>query len=274
VLTDIRATVGARPAESGGLLLGPVGVDGVTLFLFDEGGSTTRVTYSPSHQQLTEACAALAPQGLEIKGVCHSHPGLRTPSFGDMEYVARFFDANPSMRRFYMPILPEVPYPHRFWGGAPGPLVDGRNFFVWVVERESPHRYEAHDLRICSVKGMPVWPDEEVAAIPAAGGAAGDAGPCDAACSPIDITRLSLLLPDLGLKSGWVDAGGKPVFALMLHSQQRSMAVLLPGEFPLLGPTVSCDLGDGIDVPVPVCWTLNELACPEERLAELIMDVL
>lgn len=110
VLFEMIAEIGSRPAEEGGLLIGPVGQETVTLFVYDNEGGRSGVTYTPS-PAVNEVLPLLAEEGLDLKGFVHSHPGLETPSDGDLRYVAAILEANPQMERVYLPIMPWVPIP-------------------------------------------------------------------------------------------------------------------------------------------------------------------
>lgn len=109
----IMHTIAAEPAESGGLLLGPKDTDLVSLFVLDEGSACTGATYRPDHQTLNRRLRdEWQPAGLAFKGFIHSHPaGFITLSQGDLIYIRRIFEANPSMKSFLAPIV----LPEQFW---------------------------------------------------------------------------------------------------------------------------------------------------------------
>lgn len=107
VCKDILLTVGARPVESGGILLGPVGTNDVTDFFFDNGGNCTGSTYSPDYVILRQKMKKeWLPAGIDMKGFVHSHPGsFDRLSTGDMVYINRLLDKNNDMTMFVAPIV-------------------------------------------------------------------------------------------------------------------------------------------------------------------------
>ncbi|QNN23354.1 hypothetical protein HED60_14060 [Planctomycetales bacterium ZRK34] len=111
VMKHIFLTIGSRPPESGGILLGPIGSEDVTDFHFDVTGSCTSSTYSPDCATLSNKMKSeWLPSGIDLKGFVHSHPGgLDRLSPGDLIYIRRLLAINPDMRSFAAPIvLPEL----------------------------------------------------------------------------------------------------------------------------------------------------------------------
>jgi proteasome lid subunit RPN8/RPN11 len=103
----IMHTIGALPPESGGILLGPVGSDLVTDFYFDASARCTGATYAPDHLTLQrKMCEHWLPNGLDMKGFAHSHPGgFDRLSEGDLRYIGRLLAKNPDMNVFAAPII-------------------------------------------------------------------------------------------------------------------------------------------------------------------------
>jgi len=99
----------SRPAESGGILLGPVGKTEVSQFVFDESGSCTGTTYSPDHVSFQKRLnEEWLPNGLDMKGFAHSHPGrMDRLSTGDLSYIRRLLlnPSNADMDFFLAPIV-------------------------------------------------------------------------------------------------------------------------------------------------------------------------
>lgn len=97
----------SRPAESGGILLGPVGSNVVTDFYFDSGGTCTGASYSPDHITLNKLMKQKwLPAGIDMKGFVHSHPGrLDWITNGDMAYINRLLDKNSDMQMFIAPVI-------------------------------------------------------------------------------------------------------------------------------------------------------------------------
>ena len=121
VIKDIASFIGTRPSETGGLLLAKKGqgAEEVSYFLPDEGAQVTGVTYTPSTHWVEEC---LAVPGVELRGFVHSHPqGYPQPSDGDFEFVGRWFDANPQLKVFHLPIIEAPPLPRWVLEGVNNP---------------------------------------------------------------------------------------------------------------------------------------------------------
>lgn len=106
-MDNIFFTVGTKPAESGGILLGPIGSNDITDFFFDVGGTCTHASYSPDCITLSKKLKnEWIPNGLDFKGFCHSHPGrLDHPTEADLRYIRRLLQINDDMDVFYAPIV-------------------------------------------------------------------------------------------------------------------------------------------------------------------------
>ncbi|MHA1950308.1 MAG: Mov34/MPN/PAD-1 family protein [Candidatus Thorarchaeota archaeon] len=104
---EIMNSICARPAESGGILLGPIGTNEVTHFYFDRGANCTRATYSPDHITLNKKMKEeWLPAGIDMKGFVHSHPGLLDRlTLGDLAYIKRLLNTNSDMEFFIAPIV-------------------------------------------------------------------------------------------------------------------------------------------------------------------------
>jgi hypothetical protein len=103
----LMCTIGARPAESGGILLGPIGTNDVTDFYFDSAAHCTGATYTPDLLTLQRKMKEVwIPSGIDFKGFCHSHPGnCARLTGGDMVYIRRLLQLNPDMSVFAAPIV-------------------------------------------------------------------------------------------------------------------------------------------------------------------------
>ena len=112
VYREILYTIGAYPAETGGILLGPIGSNDVTDFFFDNSARCSRATYSPDHVTLSRKLKEeWMPSGIDFKGFVHSHPRtFDRLSFGDMVYIRRLLEINPDMDMFVAPII----LPHEY----------------------------------------------------------------------------------------------------------------------------------------------------------------
>ena len=97
----------AKPVESGGILLGPIGCEDVTHFHFDASAACTGATYSPDHIALNKLLRdEWIPSGIDFKGFSHSHPdGVDRLSAGDLRYIRRLLAKNEDMDQFAAPLL-------------------------------------------------------------------------------------------------------------------------------------------------------------------------
>ena len=104
---DILRRIASRPAETGGILLGPVGSAEITRFYFDQAGSCTACSYSPDYVGLSRRMKQeWLPSGIDMKGFVHSHPDrLDRLTVGDLNYVRRLLLANNDMTIFVAPIV-------------------------------------------------------------------------------------------------------------------------------------------------------------------------
>jgi proteasome lid subunit RPN8/RPN11 len=107
VSCQIMSTIGARPAESGGILLGPIGCDNVTEFFFDRSALCSGAAYTPDHVTLRRKMKEeWMPSGLDLKGFVHSQPAsFNRLSAGDLAYIRRLLQSNPDMSVFAAPIV-------------------------------------------------------------------------------------------------------------------------------------------------------------------------
>ncbi|MBM4103123.1 MAG: hypothetical protein FJ263_03610 [Planctomycetes bacterium] len=101
-----------RPAETGGLILGPLGSNDGTDFFFDAGGSITGTSYAPDCVTIVKKLKEeWIPAGIDLKGIAHSHPGkLDRLTTEDMAYIKRLLIINPEMPVFLAPLI----IPHEF----------------------------------------------------------------------------------------------------------------------------------------------------------------
>lgn len=119
--------------ERGGALLGIPGRPVITRFLYDDKAETTYTSYQPS-DDLGEVVQLLEMEGLELKGIIHSHPGnLDRPSSGDQVPLKDGLRVNPHLSHFLMPIITqmETSAPHELASG------DGKiSFFLGQNSRD------------------------------------------------------------------------------------------------------------------------------------------
>jgi hypothetical protein len=141
---EIVRTVGSRPAESGGILLGSREDYIVQKFVFDPHGSMSHAAYDPDVNFLNKIVKKEWNENkLAFLGFVHSHPrGLSRLSgdyggnTGDLGYMRGIFRAMPTLEKLLVPIL--------FSPADSGEL----NFFPYMALRGREDNYFAGDLRI------------------------------------------------------------------------------------------------------------------------------
>ena len=106
VLDKISDTVGSKPVETGGALIGDYTSSVVNDFVFDDDAETTAVSYIPSRRLVERINALEHAQRLQFKGVLHSHPGnFDSPSGPDANSFFEGLHANPELPRYLAPIV-------------------------------------------------------------------------------------------------------------------------------------------------------------------------
>lgn len=118
VIAEIAKDIAEHEPERGGALLGPPANPLIGTFLFDSQASVTSASYVPSSDLVQRVAEKERIEGIELKGVVHSHPGsFDQPSGPDRYAFRRGLDLNPRMAVFLAPILtrdrradPDVPY--------------------------------------------------------------------------------------------------------------------------------------------------------------------
>lgn len=102
-LTDLSS----RPAEAGGILLGPIGASDITAFHFDTSARCSGGSYTPDHVTLNTLLREVwIPAGIDFKGVAHSHPrGYDRLSPGDLANIRRQLARNEDLDFFAAPIV-------------------------------------------------------------------------------------------------------------------------------------------------------------------------
>lgn len=113
VVEKIISTVGSRPPESGGALLGLRHTKIITGFLFDINARTGNAVFHNSSELIEAINDAETTTPQQFMGILHSHPrGMSVPSGQDQFEIEVALKANPSMPVYYSPIL-------TFGGDAP-----------------------------------------------------------------------------------------------------------------------------------------------------------
>ncbi|MBL7738450.1 MAG: ThiF family adenylyltransferase [Chitinophagaceae bacterium] len=110
---EIANTVGRRPAESGGILLGSREDFVVQKFVFDHKGSMSAGAYDPNTEFLNKVVKKEWNENkLAFLGFLHSHPrGLSRLSgdwggnVGDIGYMKAILKAIPDLKKFLVPII-------------------------------------------------------------------------------------------------------------------------------------------------------------------------
>ncbi|HYK73583.1 MAG TPA: Mov34/MPN/PAD-1 family protein [Pseudoneobacillus sp.] len=106
VLALVKKEIGDQYPERGGALLGVPGEPIVTEFIYDDAAETTSSSYSPSRELNRLVRNAEEENGLEFKGIIHSHPGsYNQPSYQDISELETGLDLNPHMSCYLVPIV-------------------------------------------------------------------------------------------------------------------------------------------------------------------------
>lgn len=109
VLRNITEHIAIHPPERGGALLGSADKPLVTRFILDDCAKTTYASYSPSRELSAVVQMIEREEGLEYKGIIHSHPSnIDHPSGPDEQAVKSNLEVNPHMRVCLVPIVTNV----------------------------------------------------------------------------------------------------------------------------------------------------------------------
>ena len=130
---EIKATVGNKPAESGGLLFGSRKDFTVTRFLFDKNSINTRSSYTFNTGYLNPIIKRWwEEEGLELIGFLHSHPfGIGRLSEPDKKYFKSQFK-NIDVEKFLTPLI----FSAKDGGFKFIPLVYNKNGTIDTLELE------------------------------------------------------------------------------------------------------------------------------------------
>ncbi len=106
VLGDLERQIAAHEPERGGALLGPRLRPLVTRFLPDPEAAASGASWAPSRALDAAVKALEREQGLELKGLVHSHPpGLDRPSEQDLRELAEGLRRNGHMPCYLAPVV-------------------------------------------------------------------------------------------------------------------------------------------------------------------------
>ncbi|GAA6210266.1 hypothetical protein NBRC116602_00060 [Hyphomicrobiales bacterium 4NK60-0047b] len=111
VMSEIDLSISQKEPEQGGALLGAPDSNLISHFIYDEDAEVSHATYLPS-KRLIKAVQELEKQdGLQFKGIIHSHPGMMDhPSGQDHHAFASQLTHNLHMGRFIAPIVTRHPH--------------------------------------------------------------------------------------------------------------------------------------------------------------------
>lgn len=106
VLGDLEREIAAHPPERGGALLGPRGRPLVSRFLPDPEAVASGASWAPSRALDAGVKVLERDEGLELKGVVHSHPpGLDRPSEQDLRELGEGLRRNGHMACYLAPVI-------------------------------------------------------------------------------------------------------------------------------------------------------------------------
>ena len=266
-LDAIIENIGSKRPETGGMLIGPIGGDKITHFVFDEEASVSSITYSPSFEELSVLCDIAAEKGYTLKGFCHSHPcGCSQPSYGDMEYVRKFFRENEKLEKFYMPILTGAPI--GFEDLKRAVKNDNYSKFInfYTVFRENQYQFYKVNISIEDdnigdyKKYNPIFPSvilpKSVARI---------------RTGVIEnyIGQRGISVEKKSLKLGEIYIG-----CIIATGAGFEINMLLPTEFPLLPPHIIVAETGGAEYQCAIDnWNIEKNELPEKTLAKIIIGI-
>jgi proteasome lid subunit RPN8/RPN11 len=102
LINEIAAEITAFPPERGAALLGPPATPLISRFLPNEQAKATGASYIPSTDLVVRVAETERTEGLQFKGVIHSHPGsFDRPSRPDRHAFRHGLDLNPRMAASY-----------------------------------------------------------------------------------------------------------------------------------------------------------------------------
>ena len=238
VLRDVGADLAALPPERGGALLGLPGRPLITRYEPDPDAASGARSWAPSRTLAARVQNLEREEGLELKGLVHSHPhGLDRPSEQDALEVGEGLRRNGHLACYLVPIVcegsPAPQLPHELAMGA-GKIA----FFAGWRAGAGPARVAPLAVRV-----VPLWRD---------------------------LTRLGAELggnPPEVFASGRADPSG-PAGRLSLDGLEL---VLLASElYPAMPPVLLATPCGGRTEQLDLRWRLE--APEEERLARAVRE--
>ncbi|WP_242371945.1 ThiF family adenylyltransferase [Anaeromyxobacter sp. SG26] len=246
VLRAIGEELAVHPAERGGALVGPRGVSLVTQLVPDPEGAATEASYRPSRALDARVKALEREDGLELKGIVHSHPPLLdAPSAQDAAELAEGLRRNGHLATYLAPIVTRCDpgsrlAPHEHALSPPGSKV---SFFgAWRAGEDHAA------VRPLQVTVVPLLRDAERLAR-AIGGEVGGVGLVDVAAAG-----------DAALPAARLLAGG------------LELLVVVGDGYPALPPLVLATNADGETEQLELGWSLA--LAEEDRLAAAVRTIL
>jgi molybdopterin/thiamine biosynthesis adenylyltransferase/proteasome lid subunit RPN8/RPN11 len=237
VLRAIEAEIGAHPPERGGALVGPRDVSLVTELVPDPDGATTSSSYRPSRALDARVKALEREEGLELKGIVHSHPALfDAPSAQDAVELVEGLRCNGHLARYLAPIVTR---------GSPGGELG------WHERALPSGKVSFFAARRTRGGGTDVRP-ERVSIVPL----------------QRDVERLA---DELRGRSGGVtvvDVGDAALPAGRVLAGELALLVVAGDGYPALPPLVLATLADGATEQLPLAWPLE--APEDERLVRAV----
>ncbi|MFL5272729.1 MAG: ThiF family adenylyltransferase [Anaeromyxobacteraceae bacterium] len=239
VLQDVERELARHPPERGGALLGPPGRALVSRFVADPDAATTSASYGPSRQLGARVKELERDDGLELKGIVHSHPrGMDHPSEQDALELAVGLRLNRHMPCYLAPIVTGGP--------AAGDLDDHEvalgdakiSFYAAFRERSG-----GAVVRPVRVRVVPLERDLSRAARELGG------GPVEAFVT---------------------DAGAGPMPAGRVRLDGAELLVLASDQYPELPPAILATC-EGTTAQLHAPWRLD--AAEEDRLALALGEV-
>jgi len=107
VVDAISDTIGKYPAETGGLLGGPINTLGIIFhFYFDKTAGTSATVFHPDIDAQDRVQNEWGQIGIIPVGIIHSHPvWFRQPSSEDIYIIKKWSSMNPRIQELYTPIV-------------------------------------------------------------------------------------------------------------------------------------------------------------------------
>jgi molybdopterin/thiamine biosynthesis adenylyltransferase/proteasome lid subunit RPN8/RPN11 len=234
VLRAIEEEIAAHPHERGGALVGPRGVPLVTELVPDPDGATTAASYRPSRALDARVKALERDEGVELKGIVHSHPPLfDAPSAQDAAELVEGLRCNGHLALYLAPIVTR--------GVSGGEL--------GLHERALPSGKVSFFAATRSPGGGTEVRRQRITVVPL----------------QRDVERLARELQGRAAGLTVVDVGDAALPAGRVLTDGLTLLVVAGEGYPALPPLVLATGADGATEQLPLAWRLE--AAEEDRLA-------